>query len=86
MHLQMLVVALLVPCCGAYAVWTLMPAAGRRALARALLSWPLPEPFAARMRRTARASSGGCHGCEHAPEAPPGDMKVVKLHSRKHGG
>jgi hypothetical protein len=86
MHLQMLVVTLLVSLCSVYVVWTLMPSTARRALARSLLRWPLPEPFAARMRRAAQANSGGCHGCEHAPQVPPGGMKVVKLHSRKHGG
>ncbi|HET6598415.1 MAG TPA: hypothetical protein VFG60_00515 [Burkholderiaceae bacterium] len=84
MHLQMLVVALLVSLCSVYVVWTLMPSTARRALARALLRWPLPEPFAARMRHAAHASAGGCHGCEHAAQVAPGGARPVKLHSRKH--
>lgn len=84
MHLQTLAVALLVSLCGVYVVWTLMPSTARRALARSLLRWPLPERFAARMRSAAQASSGGCHGCEHAPQVAPGGARPVKLHSRKH--
>ena len=85
MHLQTFVATLLVWLCSVYVVWTLMPSNARRALARVLLRWPLPEAFAARTRRAAQAASGGCHGCEHAPSgAWPEGMKPVKLHSRKH--
>jgi hypothetical protein len=86
MHsLQDLIVAALVAGCAVYVVWTLMPAAARRAVAGALLKLPLPERFALRMRRAATASSGcGCDGCDHAPEktakASPAAPQVVTFH------
>ena len=82
--MQVLIVALLVIGCATYAAWTLMPAAARRAIASMLLKLPLPEPFAAKMRRAATASSGcGCEGCDHAPAktAPPAPQ-VVTFHPR----
>ena len=66
--LQTLIVAVLVSGCTAYAAWTLMPAAARRAIALRLLVLPLPGAFAARLRRAATVASGcGCDGCDHAP-------------------
>ena len=72
-------VALLVIGSAAYAAWTLMPAAARRALARATLRLPLPDALAARLRRAAQGTSGcGCAGCDHAAVKPgDGDGKVI---------
>jgi hypothetical protein len=71
--LQSWIVALLVIGCTAYAAWTLMPAAARRALAQAMLRLPLPDALATRLRRAAQATSGcGCAGCDHAA-VKPGD-------------
>ena len=73
MTLQIIVVALLVAGCSAYAAWTLMPAASRRWLANRLIALPLPDAVAASMRRQATASSGcACDGCDQgaAKKAP----------------
>ena len=51
---------LLVVVCSLHAAWTLAPAAARRAIARALLAWPLPARAGAPLRRHAQAASGGC--------------------------
>ena len=69
MLVQSIIVTLLVLGCSFRAAWTLMPAAARRALATAMLRWPLPEPLAARLRSSAKAESGcasGCASCDHA--------------------
>ena len=72
MLVQTLVVALLVAGCAVYAAWTLMPRAGRRGIAAALLKLPLPRPVAAILRRHATAANGsGCSGCERNAAAPP---------------
>jgi len=77
--LQSWIVALLVIGCTGYAAWALMPAAARRALARAMLRLPLPDAPAARLRRAAQATSGcGCAGCDHAAAKPgEGEGKVI---------
>ena len=82
--MQTWIVALLVVGCTVYAAWTLMPAAARRALASALLELPLPEAFAAKMRRAATVTSGcGCDGCDSAPaKTPPKSQQVVTFHPR----
>ena len=83
--MQTLIVALLVIGCASYAAWTLMPTAARRAIASALLKLPLPESFAATMRRAATTSSGcGCDGCDHAPAktGAPKAPQVVTFHPR----
>ena len=83
--MQTLIVALLVTGCSAYAAWTLMPAAARRAIASALLKLPLPRALATKMRRAASVSSGcGCDGCDHAPMKPAAVQapQVVRFHPR----
>ena len=70
--LQSMIVAVLVIGCAAYAAWSLRPAAGRRALAGALLRLPLPVALAARCRKAAAAPSGcGCSGCDRGGAVPP---------------
>ncbi|HZT55929.1 MAG TPA: hypothetical protein VFA35_06865 [Burkholderiaceae bacterium] len=82
--MQTLIVALLVIGCGAYAAWTLMPAAARRALASSLLRLPLPAALAAKLRKAATVSSGcGCDGCDRAPATTsPRAPQVVNFHPR----
>ncbi len=83
--MQILIVALLVGGCSTYAAWTLMPAAVRRAIASTLLKLPLPESFAAKMRKAASVRSGcGCDGCDHAPAkaAAPKAQQVITFHPR----
>ena len=81
---QTAIVTLLVPACGVYATWKLMPAAARRTFAAALLRWPkLPAPIARRLQRTVAAASGcGCDGCDRAaPPAPASaGAKVIVIH------
>jgi len=60
---QSLIVALLVVACSLRAAWILAPGAARRAVARALLTWPLPSAFAAPLRRHAQDAGDGC-GCD----------------------
>ena len=90
---QWVVVAVLVAGCGAYAAWTLMPAAARRRLATAAVErhWPLEQFW----RRHARAPSGcGCDGCDAAPLAKrpkaaassgrdPGEARPITFHPRR---
>ncbi|HEV7576653.1 MAG TPA: hypothetical protein VGO85_11460 [Caldimonas sp.] len=68
---QTLVVAVLVAACSLRAAWILAPAAVRRAVARALLSWPLPRALATPLRKHARAASAGCacDGCDSGSAA-----------------
>ena len=67
--MQWLIVASLVIGCTAYVVWTLMPAAARRAIAGTLLRLPLPTALAAGLRKSSQASSGcACTGCDRAPK------------------
>jgi hypothetical protein len=63
---QTFIVVLLVVVCSLRAAWILAPAAARRAVARALLTWPLPRTLAALLRKHADATSGGCacDGCD----------------------
>ena len=70
--LQSLVAFLLVVVCAAYAAWTLLPAAGRRRIARALLKLALPGPLARFFGRHAASTSGtGCGNCDRNPASPP---------------
>ena len=92
---QSIIVTLLVLGCSARAAWMLMPAAARRALATAMLRWPLPELLAARLRASALPDSGcasGCASCDHAvpeskPKSPsgsiPGAPQKITFHPRK---
>lgn len=68
---QILVVALLVIACSLRAAWILAPAAARRAVARGLLTWPLPDALARPLRKHAAAASGGCacDGCDKSSDA-----------------
>lgn len=65
---QILVVALLVVACSLRATWILAPASARRAVARALMAWPLPRVLATRLRKHAEAANAGCacDGCDGA--------------------
>ena len=66
--MQILIVALLVIASGLYALWALMPAVLRRALAGYLSTCPLPSALRARAAAAAKAGAGcGCDGCDHAP-------------------
>ena len=84
MGAQTAAVALIVGACLLYAVWTLMPSAARRSLARALVGLPLPAVLARRFTRVARAASGcGCDGCDHAPAtvaAPRRGEQTIRFH------
>ena len=68
---QPFIVAVLVIVCALRAAWILAPAAARRAVARTLLSWPLPSAFAEPLRKHADAASDGCacDGCNKGPDA-----------------
>ena len=66
--IQELVVALLVPGCGAYAAWRLLPGSAQRSVTVGLLKLPhLPGRLGAALRALAAPASGGCGGCENAP-------------------
>jgi hypothetical protein len=90
--IQTVVAFCLVVVCACYATWTLLPAAGRRGIAVALLKRPLPE-FAARfLRRHAEAASGcGCDGCDRNVAAPAaaerrsGQGAPLVFHPRRKG-
>ena len=82
--MQSLIVALLVPGCSAYVVWVVLPGAARRGAVDALLRLPLPDVLAARLRKTAQATSGcGCSGCDHAVSKPgPDAAQTITFHPR----
>lgn len=70
--MQSVAVVVLVIGCSVYAVWSLMPARPRRALALAFLRLPLPAALTGPLQRAATAASGcGCDGCDHAPTKSP---------------
>jgi len=72
--LQTLITALVVLACAAYASWTLMPNAARRALSRWLL------------RRELTPEAGGCGGCgggcAPSPPAAADGSKPITIHRR----
>jgi hypothetical protein len=86
MSTQGLIVALIVVASGAYAAWTLMPSAARRAIATRVLRLALPDAFAKPFRKAVQPAGacGGCGGCGDSAatpstrKAPP----VVRLHRR----
>lgn len=82
--LQSLIVVMLVTGCTAYAAWTLMPSAARRALAVALLKLSIPAALTSTLQRAAKAPSGcGCDGCDRAPKkAAPSATHTVTFHPR----
>jgi cytochrome c553 len=85
MALQSIVVALIVLACTAYAVWTLMPSAARRALATAMLRFTLPSAIAKPLQRATQAASGcgGCDGCgDAAPKKAPGSAQPLVFQRR----
>ena len=79
---QNLVVALLVLVCSAYAAWTLMPAAARRAIASRVLKWSLPvmlqQPFQKAMKPP--GACGGCDNCGDARPAVKSAAKPIRFH------
>jgi hypothetical protein len=87
MLIQSLIVGLVVLACVAYSIWTLMPAAWRRALASRLLQ---RRALAGQdwLQRAARGGAGcasGCDGCGEAskPAQAPGAPQVIKIHRRR---
>ena len=65
MTAQHLIVFSIVLACSVYALWTLMPAAARRFMAKSLLRLPLGSSLKAVMQRAASARSGcDCSGCD----------------------
>lgn len=84
MVVQALIVATLVGCCFAYAVWTLLPAAARRPLASSLLRLPLPHRLVENLRQAAQNSTPcNCAGCEHAPSKAPSLVQPLLFHPPK---
>ncbi len=82
---QNLVVALIVSACTVYALWSLLPAAARRALATQALRLPLPSVLAAPLRRAAQPANGcGCDGCDRAaPKPVASPTQPVTFHPRQ---
>lgn len=78
---QTLIVALLVLVCSLRAAWILAPAAVRRSVARALLTWPLPGMLATPLRRHAQAASAGCacDGCDSGSAAAKAAPAVAPI-------
>lgn len=82
--MQNLIVALIVVACTGYAVWTLMPAALRRAAAQRLQRWPWPERIASGLRRAALAPTGcGCDaGCDIKKKPAASASQPIHIHRR----
>lgn len=83
--LQSLIVFMVVVGCFAYAAWTLLPQAARRALASGLLRLPLPLSLVSILEKTASAAVGcHCSGCDHAqPKASPPAPQALLFYPRK---
>ena len=61
---QHLIVALLVGCCGVYALWTLAPKGLRRRVALRLMQLPLPRRLQRPLIEASQQQGGcGCDGC-----------------------
>jgi hypothetical protein len=79
--MQDLIVALIVSACAGYAVWVLMPAAARRAIARRVVGWPWPEAIGKPLRRAAQAPTGcGCDGCDAKPQPAADTALPIRIH------
>ena len=90
--LQTVLAVVIVVGCTVYATWSLLPAGGRRGIAKALLKRPLPGPAARFFRRHATAAAGsGCGSCDRNPEAmpeagrPPAQGAPLVFHRRRKG-
>jgi len=98
MLLQNLIVAVLVLASALYAVWSLLPAGAKRALALRAQSWPLPAWALRRLQGVAGATEGcgGCGGCagnlqskaqpkprQRPPPKPPSTPQTVHFHRRR---
>jgi len=70
MAIQSFIVGLIVIACGVYTVWTVMPAAARRALATRLLRVDLPAALAKPLRKALQPASA-CGGCDNCGDAAP---------------
>ena len=83
MALQQLVVMVLVLACGSYAAWTLMPAAGRRAIASRLLKLHLPARLQQPLLK-AMKPAGACGGCDNCGDEKPAataiGVKPIRIH------
>ena len=84
MTAQAFIVALIVLACTAYVVWTLMPAAARRAIAKRVLQLSLPSWLAKPFRKATLPASacGGCDNCGDAAATPPTAAQTIKFHPR----
>ena len=86
MNLQAVIVAVIVVACAGYAVWTLMPAAGQRVMAGALLRLPMPAWLTAPLRRAevkAAAGCGGCGSCSAGPSGKKAAAQPITFHPRR---
>ena len=81
---QMFIVTLIVGACAAYALWTLMPSAARRACAGAALRLPLPALFMAPLQKAAQPTNAcGCDGCDKSATKPAAaSAQTVRFHPR----
>lgn len=81
MAIQFLIVSMGVGFCFAYAVWSLMPQTGRRALSKGLRRLPLPDPLAMRLQAIDCKPSGcsSCDGCARA--AGSASTHVLRFHA-----
>lgn len=80
--MQTLVVALVVPLCFAYALWTLAPKALRSRMAARLLTLPHPHWLNQPLVSAASKKGGcGCDGCDRAvtPQAAAADTGFKPL-------
>jgi hypothetical protein len=88
MTLQGIAVAVIVPLCALYGVWTLIGAAARRRVVSWLATRPLPAAWRRRLERAdASANASGCDGCDNNTDAarkkPPATQTIVRVHRRR---
>lgn len=84
MTAQHLIVFSIVVACGAYALWTLMPAAARRFVAQSLLRVPLAPSLKIGLQKAASARSGcDCSGCDKVVDLQRKPAsQVIRFHAK----
>ena len=85
MATQQLIVFTVVLGCSLYAMWTLMPGAARRMLAKGLVQLPLGSRLKSVFRKAAVAPAGcDCSGCDKVVDRQRTPaVQVVRFHAKQ---
>ena len=82
MTMQHLIVFLLVAGCSVYALWTVLPVAARRFIAKQLVQLPFGSAWRTRFQKAASAASGcDCSGCDKVvDQTRKAKPQVIRFH------